>query len=230
MTNSNLSHFIDKFLALKDELIKANKKLSEHDAALLASRLLELPQGIPSSLYFEVKQSSRFVPYRFLGTRLTIKKISVTQRNDVNALKLEMTLSRGIRVIPINLSSTNAALFYSLLTAKFVDFEKDAEGGLSSKREFSDESECARIVTQPLGRLKMENPMFSPDDFRNLKRPFVESEYSDIIERDDNKARLSIPPHHIGFEPKAREAFEQMTGSVLDGFESRYNTRIFTAE
>ena len=89
MKSSNLGQYVNKFLDLKNELLE--HKLNENDASLLASRLLELPQGFPSSLYFQVKQSSEFRPYAFLGTGLTIKKIDLTQGSEDHFFKLSLS-------------------------------------------------------------------------------------------------------------------------------------------
>ena len=53
----------------EDELIEKllDYKLSDNDASLLASRLIELPVNIPSSLFFQIKQGDNFVPYFFIG-------------------------------------------------------------------------------------------------------------------------------------------------------------------
>lgn len=111
MTNNNLSKYIEQYMDLKNKLqIEAqslkfeSQKFSDYDARFLASRLLELPSGIPSSLYFEVKNNHELVPYRFIGTRLLIREIKISTSNEVKSLKLSFQILRGINQIPFILT------------------------------------------------------------------------------------------------------------------------------
>ena len=218
MKSINLGQYVNKFLDLKNELME--HKLNENDASLLASRLLELPQGFPSSLYFQVKQSSEFRPYAFLGTGLTIKKIDLTKGSEDHFFKLSLSIKRGVSQLPLKLQRNQALLFLCLLVLKFKNFEEDAYGGFSGSLN----SEAKRI-----GKIYgFDFWEFCSDDYDNLKRKLSVIDFNAAIERYNGKGRISVPPHHISFEETAKKFFEELSGGALSSFEREYGPAILT--
>ncbi len=211
MNTHNLTKYVESFQKLKEKLM--DQKLTESDAALLASRLMEIPQSIPSSLLFKIKQNDSFIPYVFVGTGLTIKKIEVSKRGDPS-LSLVISLKSGLDQKEIKLARNQALYFLTLLSLKFNDFEADAIGGF----EYEVDTYSAELAK----KLGINYRTFSNDDIENLKRKLSELNFNQAIQRGSRKARLSVPPNHIAFSPQAREVFESITDSTLEGFQKRY--------
>jgi hypothetical protein len=209
MNHYNLGEYVEKFLDLKHKLME--HKLSEHEAALLASKLLELPPSMPSSLYFNIKQSHRFVPYLFVGTGLVIKKIEVRTR-EVAKLTMIISVKRGLQQMDISLPKNQALWFLTLLTLKYKDFQEDAIGGFEQEIDFE-----AQKLAKSLGIIFQT---LSNDDYENLRRKLGDSR--EILQKSNRKTRLSVPPNHIAFTKDARATLDELTSNAITRFEEEY--------
>lgn len=214
----NLSDYVQKYQALKKELLE--HKLTDLDAGILAARFLEVPANSIPSLFFDIKNSADFRTYQFLASGMVIKKVEFTGIEARRGYRIAFTLQKGSRRVEFSFAGKQAMLLIVLLKLKFSQFQQDAEGGFN--REIDD---GVYTLTDAFG---FKNDPIGEADIDNIKAKLRKENFSNLLERANGKTRISVPPHHITFEERAREGFEALSIGALAQFEEKFGLRLFT--
>jgi hypothetical protein len=195
---------VERFKQIQRDL--SGMGLSEIESAVLSAKLMGTTTVTYDEDFHRIKSRADYKPY-LQGIFIVISEISLTRGSRV------VKFTRSGYDKQIVLRASQATLFLSLLTLKYMNSEKDATNGFDTIPEI-DRWMQAYASSEPY----VEN-LWDPRVIENLRAKLKDSGLKETIQRMQlNTFRLAISPLRIMFEEDALKTFNDYSEHSFEHF------------
>ena len=223
MDKVKIDNLVDNFERYK-KYLSENYKLDTGEAALLATKFLDLEDKETHLIFQSIKNKLAIIPYYTPYIKLIVDDIREGKSQGFKVANTKVSVEIGRTYHQVVLTGKQSITFLALLALKYERYEECMISGFSMEDISYRAYDLLNLIDKDH---KNSDYLIGRRDFTNMATKFSNRDALHIIKTMNTNKRIDVLASMIKFRPEALDAFEKITNHSLSLFCEQIGTPLY---